>query len=541
MRKINFLDLRVFGSRQQVAMLAVTTMIATVITVSASVSPVSANGQGAHYRAWLSACTGSAAEPAGFSDIRGSTHEAAINCLAHYGITKGSNDGAYNGGGNVTRWHMALFMTRAAPAAGIELESHTDQGFTDTGSLSQEALIAINQAVATGLTEGRTSTKFDPHAAVTRAEMAVWVDNFLTLATPGPLGRAGTKNMSHVEPLRGDGGDFADIQTLDKSIYDAVRRLYLLAVTTGITDTIYSPSAPVTRAQMASFITRALDHTMARPAGLSVQLHQSTFLRDSSSPTLYISMRDENHRPIVEQRFNVMVVETKDINKAFKSDGTCDTDSGFFKNAEACTIADDYLTDTASNFEYYPKGNTAGNFEYRKIVTTDDLTDYTIYVWGDTDNFPVGTAFDRDLHPTETITLSVTEDIDAYEITTSLPNGVRKTKFGDKVDIIIQLLETDDVPEGKISRPVSQADIRFWVEEEWVEEWASKGSERSYPTTDKNGRITLTKMVADPNPGIDDPPVSYTLRVLYVYSQRIFVPIIPILEDGNNITVTWDD
>lgn len=54
-------------------------------------------------------------------------------------------------------------------------------------------------------------------------------------------------------------------------------------------------------------------------------------------PVLYISFRDENHRPVIEQRFNVMVVETMNIDEAFNDDGSCNTDSGLFVNVEACT------------------------------------------------------------------------------------------------------------------------------------------------------------------------------------------------------------
>ena len=55
--------------------------------------------------------------------------------------------------------------------------------------------------------------------------------------------------------------------------YGAIRRVYELGIAKGTGDgTTFSPgTALVTRGQMAAFITRALAHTNARPAGVSVQ------------------------------------------------------------------------------------------------------------------------------------------------------------------------------------------------------------------------------------------------------------------------------
>ena len=51
----------------------------------------------------------------------------------------------------------------------------------------------------------------------------------------------------------------------------AVSALYELGVAKGTGMGYFSPAASVSRAEMAAFITRALGHTSARPAGVSIQ------------------------------------------------------------------------------------------------------------------------------------------------------------------------------------------------------------------------------------------------------------------------------
>ena len=55
----------------------------------------------------------------------------------------------------------------------------------------------------------------------------------------------------------------------------------------------FEPFVPVTRAQMASIIMRALGHTNLRPAGVTAQ---STFDRTQ------VSVRDEDFAPVVDAR-----------------------------------------------------------------------------------------------------------------------------------------------------------------------------------------------------------------------------------------------
>ena len=77
----------------------------------------------------------------------------------------------------------------------------------------------------------------------------------------------------------------------------------------------FEPSAPVTRAQMASFIARTLDHSNLRPAGLSIQ-------RNSNRET-HVSLRDSDFQPVEDALVDVFSAQYDD--DAFDADdGQCE-------------------------------------------------------------------------------------------------------------------------------------------------------------------------------------------------------------------------
>ena len=143
----------------------------------------------------FSACVGPALESAGFRDMEGSSAEDAANCLAHYKITLGTSAGVFSPGRVVPRRQMALFLVRATYPAGIVLPKAIDQGFTDldVGAGTRDA---INQLAALGIMKGTSSSTFDPHAPVTRQQMAVLLARFLSVAPTGP----GGTDIDAVEP-----------------------------------------------------------------------------------------------------------------------------------------------------------------------------------------------------------------------------------------------------------------------------------------------------------------------------------------------------
>ena len=131
---------------------------------------------------------------------------------------------------------MAAFLARALslPAAsGVDFRDDDRSLFED----------AIERLAAAGITRGcnpPTNDRFCPDEVVTRGQMAAFLARALSLPAPS-------------------GVDFTDD---DRSTFeDAIERLATAGITRGCnppSNTRFCPDAPVTRGQMAAFLTRAL-------------------------------------------------------------------------------------------------------------------------------------------------------------------------------------------------------------------------------------------------------------------------------------------
>lgn len=123
--------------------------------------------------------------PQGFTDIAGldAATQTAINQLAQLDITQGTSATTFSPDAPVTRWQMALFLTRLASKAGVVLPSGAPQGFGDLTGLSNEAQIAINQLAQLDIADGTSATTFDPLSNVNRWQMALFLTR--TLAVGG--------------------------------------------------------------------------------------------------------------------------------------------------------------------------------------------------------------------------------------------------------------------------------------------------------------------------------------------------------------------
>lgn len=116
-----------------------------------------------------------------FTDIGSlpADQQTAINQLRDLGVTSGVGAGIYAPGEPVSRWQMALFLTRLIHATGVGLPAPGDTGFTDIGGLSAEAATAISQLQQLGITSGTSATQFSPDAFVTREQMASFLSRTL--------------------------------------------------------------------------------------------------------------------------------------------------------------------------------------------------------------------------------------------------------------------------------------------------------------------------------------------------------------------------
>ncbi|MCZ0940137.1 MAG: S-layer homology domain-containing protein, partial [Caldilineaceae bacterium] len=237
--------------RSGVATLAVFALLASVLVAI----PAVAADPKADYKATFDACVGNAGGDGGFEDVPASHGNAGdINCIAYYGITKGTGDGTtYSPLMSVSREHMALFLMRLAARVGIDVnDDPADPGFTDTGDLSEESQMAIAQLADLGITKGTSATTYAPADNVSRGEMALFISRLMDKMSPQADGEIGLSSTTQYGYTPSDvvdndmdasiGTPFGDISgSTPKEEYDAVTQLYELGVAAGVSDTSYAP------------------------------------------------------------------------------------------------------------------------------------------------------------------------------------------------------------------------------------------------------------------------------------------------------------
>ena len=179
--------------------------------------------------------------PAGgtFVDDDGNTHEGSIEAIASEGITRGCNppvNDHYCPEDAVDRGAMAAFLARA-----FELPAtSTDHFGDDDGHLFEDE---INRLATAGITRGCNppgNTAFCPDSEMTRGEMAAM------------LARAFDYPSWDEDRFTDDDGHLFE---------DAIQSIAAAGVTVGCdppANTRFCPDNTVTRAEMATFLARAL-------------------------------------------------------------------------------------------------------------------------------------------------------------------------------------------------------------------------------------------------------------------------------------------
>ena len=169
--------------------------------------------------------------PGDFPDIA-APHDVNIRDIAARGIARGYSDGTFRPGRPVSRAQMASFLVRA-----VELDPVTDaEPFSDvSGGDHSPNIAALAEA---GIVEGFADGRYGPARPVTRGQMA----SFIVRAFELDEGRG------HVT-FR-DGGEGTHAANI--GVVAAV------GIARGHKDGTFRPHEPVTRAQMATFLARAL-------------------------------------------------------------------------------------------------------------------------------------------------------------------------------------------------------------------------------------------------------------------------------------------
>ena len=181
-----------------------------------------------------------------FIDDDGSVHEGSIEAIAAEGITYGCNPPAnsrYCPDSRLRRGAMAAFLVRALRLPPTSHDFFDD----DEGHLFESA---INRLAAAGITQGcdpPSNKSFCPDRHMTRGAMAAM------------LSRAFHYPTSAVDRFNDDDGHVFE---------DAIQKIAAARVTMGCNpphNNEYCPDDSVTRAQMATFLTRALSLDPKRP------------------------------------------------------------------------------------------------------------------------------------------------------------------------------------------------------------------------------------------------------------------------------------
>lgn len=157
----------------------------------------------------------------------------AVKWAAENGIASGTGRYTFSPDAVCTRAQTVTFLWRAA---GSPLPRYRVCPFTDVQP-SDYYYNAVLWAVEQGITTGLNATTFGPDVTVTRGQVATFLYRAASAAKPNTF------------------NPFADVKTTAYN-YDAILWAYDNRITTGTSDTTFSPDAYCTRAQIVTFLYR---------------------------------------------------------------------------------------------------------------------------------------------------------------------------------------------------------------------------------------------------------------------------------------------
>lgn len=172
----------------------------------------------------------------GFVDVPASAYYAdAVKWAVEKGITTGTSATTFSPEASCTRAQMVTFLWRAA---GSPAPKATTTAFTDLDK-SAYYYDAVLWAVEQGITTGTSATTFSPNATVTRGQTVTFLYRF-----------AG-------QPAVSGSSSFTDVNSSDYYA-TAVQWAKEQGITSGTSDTTFSPTNDCTRGQIVTFLYRQL-------------------------------------------------------------------------------------------------------------------------------------------------------------------------------------------------------------------------------------------------------------------------------------------
>jgi hypothetical protein len=166
----------------------------------------------------------------------------AIETVLHNGITAGCGGRNYCPDSDTTRAQMAVFILKGEHGGTYLPPACTATVFADVPCPGGPVVDWINQLASEGITGGCGGGNYCPTAPITRAQMAV----FLLKAQNGG---------SYAAPAC-TGTVFGDVPCPGAQFVNWINQLFAEGITGGCGGGDYCPGNPVTRCQMAVFLTR---------------------------------------------------------------------------------------------------------------------------------------------------------------------------------------------------------------------------------------------------------------------------------------------
>lgn len=186
--------------------------------------------------------TDAAAATKSFSDLDSTNpHYTGVMKLTERGVISGYPDGTFKPYQSISRAHAAKII---AQALGLDTKNVKDPGFKDIPK-SYPYYGEIAALANAGIINGFPDGSYRPNETLSRGQMA--------------------KIIANAFKLQGDAANLPFTDVVNSPYKEQIAALYANKVTTGTTATTFSPLAPVTRGQLASFVVRAEEAKVVKP------------------------------------------------------------------------------------------------------------------------------------------------------------------------------------------------------------------------------------------------------------------------------------
>ncbi len=406
-------------------------------------------------------------EPAPFVDTDDLSAEsaAAIDCVYHYGIVRGTSAYAYSPAAPVIRLHMALFLVRTARVLGLPVAQGATASFDDLGGVSNEARAAVAQLKQSGVTQGYSPTVFGPDNVVERVHMAHFLVRLLKLtstALPVPAEQP-----------------FEDVATLSAAARRDISVLAELEVMDPAAPGRFDPHAPVTRHDMALFLARILEVADVDPVTLELSLSTNSLLVGGAA-TATVRASKPDGSPYAGLLIDVFA------DQGWRN-RSCNLDFDARLNGSDAGTSENCRIDIGD-----PRTDSDGEVTVG-LAHSAESADNTIFAWAGT----LGQVFDE-----REVTTEVKKKIDWQPVPTRVkvpePFGVA---FGESFSIVVRL----EGPNSAARRMVLVSSYDGLMRVVRVE------------TTNDEGEVAFSvPALANPDPGLFRPiPVDETILVFW--------------------------